>query len=162
MPEYLVFPYFYSPIICFTKVDCIPSSRFLHFIVGFWGMSWHTNLAWNVSHNIFHNIALILVYSALFCKFIWSPLCFFCITAAKMTQFWARFKQNRAQNPAIREILAKYYRIAPQNCAELAPSLFQNYYYEFPYTWIFLYWFLYVVCLWASLLHWHICWALKY
>ncbi len=48
--------------------------------------------------------------------------------AAKMTRFWARFKQNRAQNLAIREILAKYYRIAPQNRAELAPSLFQNYY----------------------------------
>ncbi len=53
MPEYLVFPYSYSPIICFTKVDCITSSRFLHFIVGFWGMSWHTNLIWNVSHNKF-------------------------------------------------------------------------------------------------------------
>ncbi len=83
-------------------------------------------------------------------------------TAAKMTRFWARFKQNCAQNPAIREILAKYYRIAPQNRAELAPSLFQNYYYKFPCTWIFQYWFLYVVCLWALLLHWHICWALKY
>ncbi len=83
-------------------------------------------------------------------------------TAAKMTRIWAWFKQNCAQNPAIREILAKYYRIAPQNRAELAPSLFQNYYYKFPYTWIFWYWFLYVVCLWASLLHQHICWALKY
>ncbi len=39
-------------------------------------MSWHTNLTWNVSHNIFDNIAFILVYSTLFCKFIWSPLCF--------------------------------------------------------------------------------------
>ena len=82
--------------------------------------------------------------------------------AAEMTWFWARFKQNRAQNPAIKEILAKYYRFVPQNRAELAPSLFQNYYYEFPYTWIFRYWFLYVECLWASLLHRHICWALKY
>ncbi len=53
-----------------------------------------------------------------------------CYTADKMTHFWARFKQNCAQNPAIREILAKYYRITPQNCAELAPSFFQNYYYN--------------------------------
>ncbi len=53
-------------------------------------------------------------------------------------------------------------RIAPQNRAQLAPSLFQNYYYNFPYTWIFWYGFLYVVCLWVSLLHRHICWALKY
>ncbi len=78
-PEYLIFPYSYSPIICFTKVDCIPSSRISHFIVGFWGMSWHTNLTWNVSHNIFDNIAFILMYSKLFCKFIWLPLCFFCM-----------------------------------------------------------------------------------
>ncbi len=84
-----------------------------------------------------------------------------CYTAAKMTQFWARFKQNCTQIwPS--EKFSKYYRIAPQNRAELVPSLFQNYYYEFPYTWIFRYWFLYAVCLWASLLHWHICWALKY
>jgi hypothetical protein len=48
-------------------------------------------------------------------------------------------QENRTQNPAIREIFAKYYRIMPQNRAKLAPSLFQNYYYEFPYTWIFQY-----------------------
>ncbi len=54
---------------------------------------------------------------------------FFCVTincnftAAKMTQFWARFKQNDLQNCAIREILAKSYRIVPQNCAELVPKL---------------------------------------
>ncbi len=44
-------------------------------------------------------------------------------TVAKMTQFWARFKQNDLQNRAIREILAKSYRIAPQNCAELVAKL---------------------------------------
>ena len=44
-------------------------------------------------------------------------------TAAEMTWFWARFKQNDLQNCAIREILAKSYRIAPQNCAELVPKL---------------------------------------
>ncbi len=44
-------------------------------------------------------------------------------TAAKMTQFLAGFKQNDLQNCAIREILAKFYRIAPQNCAELVPKL---------------------------------------
>ncbi len=71
-------------------------------------------------------------------------------------------KAKSRSKSIIREILAKYYRIAPQNRAELVPSLFQNYYYEFPYTWIFWYWFLYVKCLWASLFHWHICWALKY
>jgi hypothetical protein len=31
----------------------------------------------------------------------------------------------------------------------IALSLFQNYYYEFPYMWIFRYWFLYLVCLWV-------------
>jgi hypothetical protein len=29
--------------------------------------------------NIFDKIAFILTYSTLFCKFIWSPLCFFCM-----------------------------------------------------------------------------------
>ncbi len=42
---------------------------------------------------------------------------------AKMTWFWARFKQNDLQNCAIREILAKSYRIAPQNRTELVPKL---------------------------------------
>ncbi len=76
MPEYLVFTFSYSPIICFINVDCIPSSRFPHFIVGFWRMSWHTDLTWTVSHNICDNIVFILAYSTLFCKFIWSTLCF--------------------------------------------------------------------------------------
>ncbi len=31
----------------------------------------------------------------------------------------------------------------------IALSLFQNSHYKFPYTWIFLYWFLYVVWLWV-------------
>ncbi len=31
----------------------------------------------------------------------------------------------------------------------IALSLFQNYYYEFLYTWIFRYWFPYVICLWV-------------
>ncbi len=55
----------------------------------------------------------------------WSPLTLLelLFTAAKMTQFWARFKQNDLQNCAIREILAKSYRIAPQNRAELVPKL---------------------------------------
>ncbi len=44
-------------------------------------------------------------------------------TAAKMTQFWAQFKQNDLQICAIRKILAKSYRIAPQNRAELVPKL---------------------------------------
>jgi hypothetical protein len=44
-------------------------------------------------------------------------------TAAEMTQFWAQFKQNDLQNHAIRKILAKSNRIAPQNCAELVPKL---------------------------------------
>ncbi len=35
VPYYLVFSYSYSPVICFTKVNCIPSSRFTHFIVFF-------------------------------------------------------------------------------------------------------------------------------
>jgi hypothetical protein len=80
-------------------------------------------------------------------------------TAAKMTWFWARFKQHDLQNRAIREILAKSYRIGPQNCAELVPKTriknspiggffytdsFMQYDYEY------------------SLLHRHICWALKY
>ena len=43
--------------------------------------------------------------------------------AAKMTWYWARFKKNDLQNCAIREILAKSYRIAPQNRAELVPKL---------------------------------------
>ncbi len=55
----------------------MPSSPFPHFIVGFWGISWHTNLTWNVSQNMFDKIAFILAYSTLFGKFIWSPLCFF-------------------------------------------------------------------------------------
>ncbi len=45
------------------------------------------------------------------------------LTAAEMTQFWARFKQNDLQNRAIREILAKSYTIVPQNCTELVPKL---------------------------------------
>ncbi len=57
-------------------MDCIPSSRFPHFIVGFWWMSWDINLTWNISHNIFDNIAFILTYSSLFCNFIWLPLSF--------------------------------------------------------------------------------------
>ncbi len=44
-------------------------------------------------------------------------------TAAKMTRFWAWFKQNDLQNRAIREILAKSYRIVPQNHAEVVPKL---------------------------------------
>ncbi len=44
-------------------------------------------------------------------------------TAAEMTQFWVWFRQNGFQNCAIREILAKSYRIAPQNCDELVPKL---------------------------------------
>jgi hypothetical protein len=44
-------------------------------------------------------------------------------TAAKMTRYWARFKQNDLQNCAIREILAEFYRIAPQNRAELLGKL---------------------------------------
>ncbi len=46
-----------------------------------------------------------------------------CLTAAEMTWFWARFKQNDLQNRAIREIFAKSYRIAPQNRTELVPKL---------------------------------------
>ncbi len=81
-----IFPFYYHaripclllfllPYFFFTKVDCIPSSRFPQLIFGFWGISWHTNLTWNVSHNIFDNTAFILTYSTLFCKFIWVPLC---------------------------------------------------------------------------------------
>ncbi len=49
--------------------------------------------------------------------------CIFGYTAAKMTWFWARFKQNDLQNCTIKEILAKSYRIVPQNCAEFVPKL---------------------------------------
>jgi hypothetical protein len=66
-------------------------------------------------------------------------------TAAEMTRFWARFKQNDLQSCAIREILAKSYRIAPQNHAELVPKLLLR----IPLYVIFLYWFLYVVWLWV-------------
>ncbi len=65
----------YSPIISFTKINCIPFSRFKHFIVLFWWIPRHTNFTWNVSQNVFDNIAFILVYSTLFCKFIRPPLC---------------------------------------------------------------------------------------
>ncbi len=66
-------------------------------------------------------------------------------TAAKMTQFWARFKQNDLQNWSIREILAKSYRIAPQNRAELVPKLLLR----IPLYVDFSYWFLNVVWLWV-------------
>ncbi len=44
-------------------------------------------------------------------------------TAAEMTRYWAGFKQNDLQNCTIREILAEFYRIAPQNRAELLGKL---------------------------------------
>ncbi len=48
----------------------------------------HTNLTWNVSHNVFDNIAFILTYSTLFCRLIRSPLCVFCMILHLLRVGW--------------------------------------------------------------------------
>ncbi len=55
------------------------------------------------------------------CKEYWPVIGWY--MAAKMTRYWAGFKQNDLQNCAIREILAEFYRIAPQNRAKLLGKL---------------------------------------
>ncbi len=106
-------------------------------------------------------ICLIWIWEAVWGKYQPQPWCNGVISTAWRPR-WLDFERDSSKMTS---------KIAPsekflQNITELrhriAPSLFQDYYYEFPYIWIFRYWFLYVVCLWASLLHRHICWALKY
>ncbi len=62
---------------------------------------------------------------------------------------WLNFERDSSKMTSKIAPSEKFLPNLTELCHRIALSLFQNSYYEFPYTWIFLYWFLYVVWLWV-------------
>ncbi len=62
---------------------------------------------------------------------------------------WLNFECDSSKMTSKKAALEKFLPNLTESRHRIALSLFQNYYYEFPYTWIFQYWFLYVVWLWV-------------
>ncbi len=88
-------------------------------------------------------------------------ICCGCLAITRRPR-WLNFERDSSKMTSKIAPSKKFSPNITESRHRIAPSLFQNYYYEFPYMWIFWYWFLYLICLWASLLHRHICWAFKY